>query len=85
MCQAITAHRCCPRNRYDEGLGNYNLSRLNRTAFVLASYASCTGRPYATQGWLLAAGQLYQVGLVSHWVIQEGFEMLLHFIPLLQA
>jgi hypothetical protein len=25
------------------------------------------------------------VGLVSHWVIQEGFEMLLHFIPLLQA
>jgi len=81
MCQAITAHRCCPRNRYDEGLGNYNPSRLNRAAFVLASYASCTGRPNATQGWLLAAGQLYQVGLVSHWVIQEGFEVLLHFIP----
>ena len=85
MCQACTAHRCCPRNRYNEVLGNYNLSGLNRTAFVLASYASCTGRPYATQGWLLAAGHPYQVGLVSHWVIQEGFEMLLHFIPLLQA
>jgi hypothetical protein len=54
-------------------------------AFVLASYASCTSRPNATQGWLLAAGQLYQVGLVSYWVIQKGFEMLLHFISLLQV
>jgi hypothetical protein len=25
------------------------------------------------------------VGLVSHWVIQEGFEVLLQFIPLLQV
>ena len=85
MCQACTTHRCCPRNRYTEGLDKYNLSRLNRTAFVLASYASCTGRPYATQGWLLAAGQLYQVGLVSHWVMQEGFEVLLSSFLLLQA
>ena len=79
------AHRYCPRNRYDEGLGNCNLSRLNHRASVLASYASCTGRPNATQGWLLAAGQLYQVGLISHWVMPEGFEVLFRFIPLLQA
>ena len=79
MCQACTTHRCCPRNRYTEGLDKYNLSRLNRTAFVLASYASCTGRPNATQGWLLAAGQLYQVGVFSHWVMQEGFKVLLLF------
>jgi hypothetical protein len=25
------------------------------------------------------------VGLVSHWVIQEGFEVLVQFIPLLQV
>ena len=85
MCQAITAHRCCPRNRYDEGLGNCNLSWLDHTASAVASYASCRGHPTATQGWLLAAGQLYQVGLVSHWVIQEGFEVLLSSFLLLQA
>ena len=85
MCQAITAHRYCPRNRYDEGLGKYNLSRLDHTAFAAASYASCRAHPTATQGWLLAAGQLYQVGLVSHWVMQEGFEVLLSFFLLLQA
>jgi hypothetical protein len=83
MCQAITAHRCCPRNRYDEGLGNCNLSRLDHTASAVASYASCRGHPAATQGWLLAAGQLYQV--VSHWVIQEGFEVLLSSFLLLRA
>ena len=85
MCQAITTHRCCPRYRYIEGPDFCNLPRLDHTASAAASYASCPGRPKATQGWLLAAGQLYQVGLVSHWVMQEGFEVLLSSFLLLQA
>ena len=73
----FAAPRYCPRDRYHEDLNDCNLSRLNHTAFVVASYASCPGHPKATQGWLLAAGQLYQVGVLSHWVMQEGFKVLL--------
>jgi len=80
-CQAFAAPRCCPRDRYHEDLGNRNLSRLNHTASAVASYASCPGHPKATQGWLLAVGQLYQVGLVSHRVHARRFRSITVLLP----
>ena len=80
-----TVHRYCSRCSENESLGIYDLSGLYHTAFADAVYASCQGRPLATQDSLLAAGRLCQAGLVSRWVMTEGFEMLFHSIPLLQA
>jgi hypothetical protein len=49
------------------------ISGVDSTAFALAAYASSSGSPRPTQDSLLAAGQLYQVGLVTHRAPLKGF------------
>ena len=76
-CQAVTASGHGPSARSDGGRATRSLiSGLNSTAFAPAVYASPDGSPRPTQDSLLAAGQLYQVGLVTHRVPLKGFRLL---------
>src|SRR5262249_31991312 len=52
------------------------ISGLDSTAFALAVYASPCQSPGPTQDSLLAAGQLYQVGLATHRAPTKGFRFL---------
>src|SRR5262249_30091620 len=70
----IAASRRGPSARSDGGLTARSLiSGLDSTAFALAVSASSEGSPPPTQDSLLAVGQLYQVGLVTHRVPTKGF------------
>ena len=71
--QAITVVRHGPRAYNDEGSPREVISGLDRTASALAVYASPRGSPHRTQDSLLAAGQLYQTGLVTRRVPTKGF------------
>jgi hypothetical protein len=73
----ITAPRHGPSVRSDGGRATRSLlSGLASTAFALAVYASPTRSPGPTQDALLAVGQLYQVGLVTHRIPLKGFRLL---------
>src|SRR5437588_12036775 len=56
-----------------EGSPREVISGLNHTASALAVYASQCGSHRPTQDSLLAAGQLYQTGLVTRRVPTKGF------------
>jgi len=76
-CQAIAAPGHGPSARSGGGHAARSLiSGLDSTAFALAVYASSARSPGPTQDALLAVGQLYQVGLVTHRVPTKGFRLL---------
>jgi hypothetical protein len=62
-----------PRIGNDEGSPRRVISGLNHTASALAVYASPGELPHKTQDSLLAAGQLYQAGLITRRVPTKGF------------
>ena len=62
-----------PRIGNDEGSPRRVISGLDHTASALAVYASTAGSPHRLQDSLLAAGQLYQTGLVTRRIPTKGF------------
>ena len=73
----VTAPGHGPSARSHGGRATRSLiAGLDSTAFALAVYASSSRSPGPTQDALLAAGQLYQVGLATHRVPIKGFRLL---------
>jgi len=72
--QVITTLRCCPCIVNCKDSRALLLSRLNRTAFAIAVYASWVGSPQharKTRFWLLTG--LCQIGLATNRVTLKGF------------
>ena len=66
-------YRMAPAIGTTKALAKYNLSKLNRTAFKLAVYASSRSLPRATQDSLPVVGQTLPDGFSTRRVTIKGF------------